>query len=212
MLQWEDCCEDSGDLFKANRTRSHISFLFLSHIQETTDLWENSINMTAQTWVLYLCLNLDSGKCALSSLLIVTRLLSSLLHLEWRFQTSTGIINQRPLFPLTWGILSWFCAATALPAKWRLQEDGIHYWGIQFKCHPFPLGTVFSSLMFARGMWEGGGALVFQCSLSTWEGLFTDISREKMQGDTVVSPATSPCTLTPGRFLPALLVSSWAQA
>lgn len=38
MLQWEDCCEDSGDLFKANRTRSHISFLFLSHMQETTDL------------------------------------------------------------------------------------------------------------------------------------------------------------------------------
>lgn len=52
-----------------------------------------------------------------------------------------------------------FRAATALPAKWRLQGDCIHYWGIQFKCHPFPLGTVFSPLMFALGMvgWEGGG-------------------------------------------------------
>lgn len=51
-----------------------------------------------------------------------------------------------------------FRAATALPAKWRLQGDCIHYWGIQFKCHPFPLGTVFSPLMFALGMvgWEGG--------------------------------------------------------
>lgn len=138
---------------------------------------------------------------------------------------STGIINWRPLFPLTWGILSWFCAATALPAKWRLQGDCIHYWGIQFKCHPFPLGTVFSSLMFALGMghgvrgWGGGvggGHQFVRLVLSALRRAFfqqtlaaTDSRWHhcKSRHFTLHSD-----TWTFSHTLSAWLVSSWAQA
>jgi len=74
----------------------------------------------------------------------------------------------------------------------------------------FPLGTVFSSLMFARGhWWRGGGGrggeavvpvffsfFLVSCCLSTERGTFfsssfpADISRGRMQGDTAVSLAT----------------------